>query len=79
MEPVFAGARLAFVGVADDVSGFARGSRDKAPLQARWESGAAPATQVRRFQLVDDRFGSHPDGFLDRNVSIVRKIRIDRS
>ncbi len=74
---VLAGAGLALVGVDDDVFGFRRGLRNEAPLQAGWKTGAAAATQARRFHLVDDLFGLHGDGFVEGFVAVGREIGIE--
>src|SRR2546430_14041645 len=48
-------ARLALVGVDDEVDGAGVGLRDEGPLHPRREAGAAEAAQVRLLDLVGDR------------------------
>src|SRR5580692_10317907 len=52
---VFAGARLRFVGIDDEIGGPRRiGLRHEGPFEASREAGAAAAAQTRRLHLVDD-------------------------
>jgi hypothetical protein len=54
---VLEGARLALVGVADDVLLRRETARHEAPLQAGREAGAAAAAQRGLLQLGDDGLG----------------------
>src|SRR6056297_3832839 len=56
--PVVTGARLALVGVADDVFLHRRAARHEAPLQPGGEARAATAFQPRLLHLLDDGLGS---------------------
>jgi hypothetical protein len=53
---VLAGARLALVGVAQDVLLPGRGARHEAPLDPGREARATTTAQHRRLELVDDLF-----------------------
>src|SRR4051794_15090818 len=50
-QTIFASGRLTLVGVDDDVSGFGRILRDKAPLHAGGEAGASASAEIGDFHL----------------------------
>src|SRR5215471_770896 len=52
--PVFARARLAFIGIDAQISRVAALLRHKGPLQAGRKAGAAAAAQTRVLDLLDD-------------------------
>ena len=58
-RPVFAGARLGFIRVADHVFFFRRILRHERPLHARREARAAAPAEIRLLHFFDDGFGRH--------------------
>src|ERR1700683_799786 len=56
---VFAGARLAFIRVAQNVFRFGYVLGDEAPLHAGREARAPTPAQIRLFYFVDDLLRSH--------------------
>src|SRR5690242_11255325 len=62
-QPVFAGAWLTLVPVAQNVFRLRRRLRHERPLQAGVESGAAAPSQSRVLDLVDDRLRLHGERF----------------
>ena len=68
---VHEGARVALVGVAEDVLDVALLLLGEAPLEARRESGAAASAQARGQDLVDDLLGGHLGERLDEGCVAV--------
>ena len=58
-DAVFESARLALVGIADDILGSARGSPRELPLHAGGEGRAATPDQARSFHLGDQFVRCH--------------------
>src|SRR3984893_12361196 len=77
-RPVFAGARLAFIGVAEDVFWLGRFLRNEAPFHSSREARAAAAAQIRFFYFVDHLIWRQ---FLERAlhalVAVVRHVHIE--
>jgi hypothetical protein len=69
--------RLALVSVAGDVPRLAL-FVDELPLHARRESGAAAAAQTGRLDHLDDLVGLLPERDLQRVVTLVREIEVER-
>ena len=78
-QPILAGARLALVGIDDDVLRLGRRARHEAPFHAGGKSRAAAAAQSRDFDLFDDLLGSHLHGLEKGFEAVVGEIGIERS
>ena len=76
-EAVLAGAGLALVAIAEHVLGLGGFLRNERPFHAGGKAGAAAAAQVRCLHLVDDRVGSHADGFLHGFVAVEFEIAVE--
>ncbi len=75
-EPaVLEGARLRFVGVAEQVARLRGVPRDEGPLRSGREAGAAPSAKTRLLHLVDDRLRAHAERLPDRAVAARGLIR----
>ena len=71
-------ARLALVGVDQQVLRLGDVLRDEAPLHAGREAGAAAAAQAGLLHLVDDRLGRHRHGLAHGLVAAVLDVEIER-
>ena len=77
-RPVHVSARIAFVGVADDVFDLALDPGCRLPLYARGEPGAAAATEPRSLHHVDDLLGRHlEESLLEGEVAFPRDVFLD--
>ena len=76
-QPVFAGAGLALVAVAQHVLRLGRLLGHERPLHAGGESGAAAAAQVRRLHLVDDGVRLHGQRLLQRLVAVELEVAVE--
>ena len=76
-QVIFERARLALVGVADDVARFDL-LIDELPLHAGRKPGAAAAAQTRRFDELDDLVGLLAERCLQRVVAAVLQIEVER-
>ena len=73
-------ARVAFVGVAEDVLHVAGGLARELPLEAGREARAAAAAQARLLDLVDDLLGRHLGERLgERRVAVAGDVFLDAS
>ncbi len=72
------GARVAFVGVADDVLLRSRAAKHGAPLDAGGECRAATAAQAGFGDLGDYRLGRHAEGALEATVAVVGDVILQR-
>ncbi len=77
-QPVLASARLAFVGVDDDVLRLGRRARHEAPLHAGGKSRAAAAAQGGSFHFLDDLLGRHLHGLEKGLVAVGGEIGVER-
>ena len=73
------GAAVAFVGVADDVFLRAPRLRDRAPLDAGREAGAAATAQARLDHLFDDRRGPERKRALEPLVAAMGAVVVERA
>ena len=72
------GARVAFVGVADDVLLLRLTTKHGAPLDAGGECRAATAAQAGFGDFGNDRFGRHAQGALEAAVAVVGDVILQR-
>ena len=77
-QAVFAGARFAFVGVANHILQLGRLARHEAPLHPRREARAAPAAQSRFLHLVHNGLRRHLDSLAQGLVALVRQVGLER-
>src|SRR6266545_1845804 len=75
---ILEGARLALVGVTDDVLRLRRVLQHELPLHPGREAGAAAAFQAGGFHQLDDVVRLHREGFAQTLVSFVLQIEIER-
>src|SRR3954471_24342241 len=78
-QAVFAGARLGFVAIHQNVFRFGGFFRNEAPLHSGREAGAAASAKVGSLHLVDDRVGRHLQGFLHGLIAIELEVSLDVS
>ena len=76
--PVHERARVALVGVAEDVLLVARGLGGELPLEAGGETGAPAAAQTALLDLVDDPLGGHlGEGLGEAGVAVAGYVLVD--
>ena len=76
-QPVFAGAGLAFVAVAQNVFRLGRLLGHERPLQSGAETRAATPAQAGILDLVDDAVRPHAQGLLHRLVAVQLQVAIN--
>src|SRR5580693_8059394 len=77
-RPVLAGARLAFIGVAEDVFWLGRFLRHEAPFHSSREARAAAPAQIRFFYFVDHLiWRQFFECALHALVAVVRNVHIE--
>ncbi len=75
---VHVGARVALVGVADDVLLVAGGLLGQVPLHPGREARAAAAAQAGGLELLDDLVGLHlEEGLLEAGIAVARDVLVD--
>ena len=77
-HPVLERARLRLVGVAHEVVRLRRLARNRLPLGARRERGAAAAEQVRLRHRAEDTVPAELERAVERGVAAARAIRVER-
>ena len=77
-HPVLERPRLRLVGVADEVVRLRGLARDRLPLGAGRERGAAAAEQVRLRHRVEDAVAAELERAVERGVAAVRAVRVER-
>ena len=76
-QPVFAGAGLALVPVAQNIFRLGRLLGNERPLQPGAESRAATPAQAGILHLIDDAVRAHAQGLLHRLVAVQLQVAID--
>src|ERR1051326_1067358 len=76
-QPIFAGAGLALVTIAQNVFWLWSGLGNKRPLQPRAESRTAASAQARIFHQIDDVIRRHGQRLLHRFVAVQLQIAVD--
>ena len=76
-QPVFAGAGLALVAVAQNILGLRRLLGHERPLHPGGEAGAAASAQPGVLDLIDDRVRLHAERLLHGLVAVEFEVAID--
>src|SRR5947209_16123182 len=76
-QAVFAGPRLAFISVDQDVFGLVRLLGNESPFHAGREAGAAASAKIGSLDFIDDFVRLHLECLLDSLVAVKPQMAIE--